>query len=182
MSKYNIWIKLFSHFYNKQKQPFRGVLTKTCSENMQQTPIENTHEKLFIKIALWHGYSPVYVLHIHLFIRTPLEGCFWMNTNRTVSEELPHGKFYFGKFPLVKFLYGKLPWGKFPHGKLRRILFSMFFCWKNTSPLINMIFYLPLHHYIHNIHQNVQFYTQHQTLWKEHDHENQFRTISFIKT
>ena len=34
----------------------------------------------FIEIAHWHGCSPVNLLHIskHLFLRTPLYGCFWM--------------------------------------------------------------------------------------------------------
>ena len=33
----------------------------------------------FIDIPLWHGYSPVNLLHIFrtLFIRTPLDGCLW---------------------------------------------------------------------------------------------------------
>ena len=34
----------------------------------------------FIKVTLWDGCSPVNLLHTseHLFIRTPLEGCFGM--------------------------------------------------------------------------------------------------------
>ena len=47
-----------------------------------------------------------------------------------------------GELPRVKFPHGEFPWGKFPRGKLPRILFSNYFCWKNISPLKNLIFYL----------------------------------------
>ena len=50
-----------------QKQPLRGVLRKTCSENMQQiyrrTPISKCD---FNKVALQH-----------LLLRTPLGGSFY---------------------------------------------------------------------------------------------------------
>ena len=50
-----------------KKQPFRGVLGKRCSENMQQiyrrTPMPKL-QSTFIEIALRHGYSPVNLLHI----------------------------------------------------------------------------------------------------------------------
>ena len=53
-----------------QKQPFRGVLGKRCSENIQQiyrrTPILCN----FIEIALRHRCSPVDLLHI---FRTPFQ-------------------------------------------------------------------------------------------------------------
>ena len=44
-----------------QKQPSRGVLKKRCSENMRYAANlqENTYE-----ITLWHGCSPVNLLHI----------------------------------------------------------------------------------------------------------------------
>ena len=37
------------------------------------------HTCNFIEITLWHGCSPVNLLHIseHLLLRTPLGGCFW---------------------------------------------------------------------------------------------------------
>ena len=46
--------------YSIQKQPSRGVPSKRCSENMQQSN--------FIEITLPHGCSPVNLLHI---FRTP---------------------------------------------------------------------------------------------------------------
>ena len=59
-------------FRTLQKQPSRGVLKKRCSENMQQiyrrTPMPKCDfNKLlcnFIETALWHGCSPVNLLHI----------------------------------------------------------------------------------------------------------------------
>ena len=52
----------------------------------------------FIEIALWHGCSPVNLLHIFRtpFLRTPLDGCFW-------TEKLPHRscKDYTGNLGLV---------------------------------------------------------------------------------
>ena len=57
-----------------QKQPHRGVPRKRCSENMQQvyrrTPMPRCDlNKVallcnLIEIALWHGCSPVNLLHI----------------------------------------------------------------------------------------------------------------------
>ena len=52
-----------------QKQPFKSVLRKRCSKNMQQiyrTPWQVAFN--FIEIALWHGCSQVNLLHI---FRTP---------------------------------------------------------------------------------------------------------------
>ena len=56
-----------------QKQPPRGVPTKSCSKNMQQiyrrTPTPKCYfNSKFIEITLRHGYSPVNFLHI---FRTP---------------------------------------------------------------------------------------------------------------
>ena len=72
-----------------QKQPFRGVLGKRCSENTQQiyrrtTPMPKCDFNkvalhcIFIEIILPHGCSPVNLLHIFRtsFPRTPLGGCF----------------------------------------------------------------------------------------------------------
>ena len=72
------------NFYIVQRQPFRGVLSKRCSENMQQIYKRTLMPKLdFNKIAkyaanlqypcrsvitLRHGCSPVNLLHI---FRTP---------------------------------------------------------------------------------------------------------------
>ena len=56
---------------NVRKQPFIGVLEKRYSKNMQQiytrTPMPKWNFN-FIEIALWHGCSPVNLLHI---FRTP---------------------------------------------------------------------------------------------------------------
>ena len=78
-----------------QKQPSRGILKKSCSENMQQiyrrTPIRSVISiKLlcnFTEIALRHGCSPLNLLHIlntqhiliiqHFFLGSPLGGGFW---------------------------------------------------------------------------------------------------------
>ena len=56
-----------------RKQPFRGVLDKRCSENMQQIYGRTPTPKCdlfcnFIEIALRHGASPINLLHI---FRTP---------------------------------------------------------------------------------------------------------------
>ena len=68
----------YSQINTVQKQPFRGVLLKRCSENMQQiyrrTPIPKCDfnkvalQCNFIDIALRHGCSPVNLLRI---FRTP---------------------------------------------------------------------------------------------------------------
>ena len=58
-------------FYNDQKQPFRGVLRKMYSDNIEQiyrTPkMKCDFSKVasnFIEIAFQHGCSPVNLLHI----------------------------------------------------------------------------------------------------------------------
>ena len=61
---------------NRQKQPYIGALKKRCFENIPQIyrrtsmPKCDFNEVLcnFIEIALWHGCSPVNLLHI---FRTP---------------------------------------------------------------------------------------------------------------
>ena len=73
--------------------PVRGALRKRCSEKMQQiyrrTPIWSVISiKLlcsFIEIALWHGCSPVNLLHVS---RTYLEGYFWLFIQRWWFETL----------------------------------------------------------------------------------------------
>ena len=60
---------LFKQIYDIQKQPFRGVLKKMCSENTQQIYRRTSMPKCdFNKIALQHRCSPVNLLHI---FRTP---------------------------------------------------------------------------------------------------------------
>ena len=61
----------------------KGVL-KICSKFTGEHPCRCAISiKLlcnFIEIALWHGCSPVNLLHIfskNLFLTTPLDGCFW---------------------------------------------------------------------------------------------------------
>ena len=68
----------WNNFRYIQKQPPRRVLKKRCSQNMQQiyrrTPMPKCDfNKVgllcnFIEITLWHGCSPVNLLHI---FRTP---------------------------------------------------------------------------------------------------------------
>ena len=72
-----------------QKQPPRGVPRKRCSENMQQiyrrTPMPKcdfnkvAKQSDFIEFKLRHECSPVNwcIFSEHLFLRTPLGGCFW---------------------------------------------------------------------------------------------------------
>ena len=70
-----------------QKQPFRGVLRKRCSENMQQidrwTPMP---KRDFNKVAK-HGCSPVNLLHI---FRTP----FPKNTSGQLLLHIHHNKIH----------------------------------------------------------------------------------------
>ena len=72
-----------------QKQPSRGVLSKRCSEDMQQiywgTPMPkcdfNKVAKQLYEITLRHGCSPVNLLHIS---RTP----FTINTSERVLLDI----------------------------------------------------------------------------------------------
>ena len=63
--------KAIFQYQNGLKHPFRGVLWKSCSENMQQmyrrttTPkCDFNKESNFIEIKFRHGCSPVNLLHI----------------------------------------------------------------------------------------------------------------------
>ena len=47
-----------------QKQPPRGVPRKRCAKNMQKIYRRTLMLCNFIEIALWHGSSPVNLLHI----------------------------------------------------------------------------------------------------------------------
>ena len=76
-----------------QKQPSRGVLSKRCSEDMQQiywgTPMPkcdfNKVAKQLYEITLRHGCSPVNLLHIS---RTP----FTINTSERVLLDMVFGQ------------------------------------------------------------------------------------------
>ena len=81
-----LWYIIKSRSFQLQKQLYRGVLRKRCSENMQQiykrTPVKKRAFNKVVfqlnEIALWHGCSPVILQYIFrtLFQRTPLKGCF----------------------------------------------------------------------------------------------------------
>ena len=63
---------------NWQKQSFRGVLRKRCSENMQQT------YKLSInwtRFSAW-VFSCKFIAYFqnHFFLRVPLDDCFWIES------------------------------------------------------------------------------------------------------
>ena len=62
------------------RKVFLGKGAFKIAENLR----ENTHAKVqFIEITLWHGCSPVNcrIFPEHLFRRSKLEGCFWMEIN-----------------------------------------------------------------------------------------------------
>ena len=89
--------------YNElEKQPYRCVLRKRCSEKMQQiywrTPMPkcdfNKFQSNFTEITLRHGCSPVNLLHI---FRTP----FPKNTSRGLLLELLSRLQYSGHFLIL---------------------------------------------------------------------------------
>ena len=72
-----------------QKQPFRGVLKKKCSENMQQIYRTSISKYDFNKVALQRYKTLLkshfgmgvllqicYIFSEHLFLGAPLDGCF----------------------------------------------------------------------------------------------------------
>ena len=84
-------ILVIGHTFNfqwyLQKQPSRGVLRKRCSENMQQiyrsTPMPNRDFNKVAKATFLKSHSGIGVFLLvccifseHLFLRTPLKGCF----------------------------------------------------------------------------------------------------------
>ena len=93
--QHNIKTKCWIHFKSKsqslflQKQPPKGVSRKRCSENMQQiyrrTPMPKCDFNKVAKQLNWnHTWTWVfsskcasYLLTEHLFLRTPLDSCFW---------------------------------------------------------------------------------------------------------
>ena len=56
----------------KQKQPYRCVLRKRCSENMQE---------------IYKG-TPMQKCDFHLFLKTPLEGCFCKGSIKITSVSI----------------------------------------------------------------------------------------------
>ena len=84
-------------YRKQQNQPSRGVLLNRCSENYNKLTGEHPYRSAisiellcnFIKISLRCRCSPENLLHIQnsaaselLFLRTPLEGWFWINTRK----------------------------------------------------------------------------------------------------
>ena len=74
---------LFGSVGIQQKQPYRGVIRKRCSENMQQicrkTPMSKCEfNKLHfgIGILLYIKFATC-IFSEYIFLRTPLDGCFW---------------------------------------------------------------------------------------------------------
>ena len=75
------WVGLAESKINCQKQPSRGVLRKSCSENMQhiykRTPMPKSD---FNKVAVhfnWNHASASYFQNT-FFLGRPQEGCFWI--------------------------------------------------------------------------------------------------------
>ena len=85
-----IWLLVFHKLHFLKKQPSRGVLSKSVlkiySKFIGEHPCRSVISiKLlwnFIEIALWHGCSPVNMLHIFRthFPKTPLDGYFFLFT------------------------------------------------------------------------------------------------------
>ena len=78
--------EVFKMFIN-QKQPSRGVLKKICSEIMQQ--IYGCFATL-LKSHFGTGALPQIccIFSEHLFLRTPLDGCFWLIHTRLLQNRL----------------------------------------------------------------------------------------------
>ena len=73
LSRVKVWTCFMSCDDNNQKQPSRGILMKSCFENMQQIYRRTSmpkcdFSKVAIEMTLWHVCSPVNLLHI---FRTP---------------------------------------------------------------------------------------------------------------
>ena len=66
------------------KQPSRGTLRKSCSENMQQI----YRRTLMLKCTLASVFSCKFAAYFQkrLFLRTPLKGCFWLLVGVTVFK------------------------------------------------------------------------------------------------
>ena len=70
-----------------QKQPSRGILRKRCSENIQQiyrrTPMPKCDFNKVLGLVHWcFGIGALLsvccIFSEHIFLRTPLDGCFWI--------------------------------------------------------------------------------------------------------
>ena len=73
--------------YEMQKPPFRGVLRKRCSENMQQIYKRTPMPKCDFSATLLKSHFSMGVLHIFRTpflnnLRTPLKGYFWECVNK----------------------------------------------------------------------------------------------------
>ena len=66
---WDIWWVFLPCLIITQKHPSRGVPKKRCSENMQQIYRRTSSQSV---ISIKNTFSE------HLFLRTPLEGCFWI--------------------------------------------------------------------------------------------------------
>ena len=115
---YSIWFLVHS-FRSSRPEAFlgKGVLTicnKFAGEQLCRSEISIKLLCNFIKITLWHGFSPVNLLHIFkdLFLRTPLDGCFcsFFYTSKDMnfhpsdwSECLVYSPNYIKKQPLEVF-------------------------------------------------------------------------------
>ena len=83
---------------NRQKQPYIGALKKRCFENIPQIYRRTSMPKCdfneilcnFIEIALWHGCSPVNLLHV---FRTPFprNTSGWLLLNRFIKKRHARG-------------------------------------------------------------------------------------------
>ena len=81
----------FDKIFKIQKQPPGGVPRKKCSENMQQIyrgttmpkcDFNKSHFGMDVLLQICCIFSE------HLFLRTPLDGCFWYFLN--IFAEKPH--------------------------------------------------------------------------------------------
>ena len=88
---------LFSSVGIQQKQPSRGLLRKWYSENMQQiyrrTPMSKCEfNKLHFGIgAILYIKSAACIFSEHIFLRTPLDGCFWYRLFSVLSSWIYKG-------------------------------------------------------------------------------------------
>ena len=81
----------------QQKQSSRGVLRKRCSENMQQiyrrTPMSKCgFNKLHFRMGvLLYIKFAACIFSEHIFLITPLDGCFWYRLFSTLSSCIWNG-------------------------------------------------------------------------------------------
>ena len=99
-----LWIKfnfdsqkikdLFGSDGIQQKQPSRGVLRKRCSENMQQIYRRISMSKCELNklhfgmgVLLYIKFAAC-IFPEHVFLRTPLDGCFWYRLFSTLCSQI----------------------------------------------------------------------------------------------